>query len=112
MLNSKHTFLFPDLWSDNSFYGQINIEGAPFGFSFDISGGLATRPSVTEDVLILIGCHEIGHLMGGEPLKSPGYIISAEGQADYYATLKCARKYFQDEDNASLNDKKPKEQLK
>ena len=58
-------------------------------------GGLARRPEITPDGFALVVCHEIGHLLGGAPYY-PGEVESNEGQSDYFATLKCARKIWAD----------------
>lgn len=61
-------------------------------------GGLARHPATTDDGLALVICHEIGHHVGGFPKKSEMWgsaWASNEGQADYFATTKCLRKYFQ-----------------
>lgn len=58
-----------------------------------INGGIARHPFVTKDAFMLALCHEIGHLLGGAPLKDYT-TFSTEGQADYYATHVCARKVF------------------
>lgn len=59
-----------------------------------VPGGLARHPLLTEDGLLLILCHELGHFLGGAPkiyreeVKKFSW-SSAEGQADYFATSKC-----------------------
>ncbi len=64
-------------------------------------GGFARHPRITVDGLSLVLCHEIGHHVGGAPKKSDHQWSwsSAEGQADYFATLKCLRKVFASENN-------------
>ena len=55
-------------------------------------GGLARHSKMTTDGLALIICHEIGHHIGGAPKyhsRENGNWGSSEGQADYFATLKC-----------------------
>ena len=68
-------------------------------------GGLARIPGMNNDAVALITCHEVGHLIGGAPyiqIQLPQYAdLSSEGQADYFATNVCLKKYF-----ASLNDTK------
>ncbi len=64
------------------------------------SKAVAFQGNVNTDVVGLILCHELGHHLGGEPLVADRD-MSAEGQADYYATSKCMRRllrtpYFQD----------------
>lgn len=58
-----------------------------------VNGGIARHPFMTKDAFMLALCHEIGHLLGGAPLKDYT-TFSTEGQADYYATHVCARKVF------------------
>ena len=55
-------------------------------------GGLARHSAVTPDGFALVVCHEIGHHLGGFPKKF-GW-ASNEGQADYFATLKCLRRVY------------------
>ena len=54
--------------------------------------GMAHRREIDKDALALIVCHELGHLYGGKPLKPTGKYISAEGQADYFATRYCLKR--------------------
>lgn len=73
--------------------------------------GIFKTPRATPDSLILTTCHELGHLLGGLPLRPPpmewegpldssgNMLLSAEGQADYYATATCFRKIVQDENH-------------
>jgi hypothetical protein len=63
----------------------------------EIWGGLGRHSATTPDSLALIVCHEVGHHLGGVPKmtdQSSGTWASVEGQADYFATLKCLRKVF------------------
>ncbi|MCM2351722.1 MAG: hypothetical protein NDI69_17025 [Bacteriovoracaceae bacterium] len=72
-------------------------------------GGFARHPKITQDGYALVLCHELGHHLGGAPKKdlAGASWASTEGQADYYATLKCLRKVFRDDDNlASINEMK------
>ncbi len=67
-----------------------------------LNGGLARHPSITEEGFLLIGCHEVGHHYGGAPRRTGltrDKWASVEGQADYYASLKCLRQVWKDEDN-------------
>lgn len=56
-------------------------------------GALYRDKRVTDDGFIMTVCHELGHLLGGAPFKL-GKETSAEGQADYWASTVCAKKYF------------------
>lgn len=65
-------------------------------------GGLARHPAMTEDGFMAVACHEVGHHLGGAPKFVDDDWGSVEGQADYYATLKCLRRIFMKEDNAKI----------
>ena len=54
--------------------------------------GMAHRLELNPDALILVICHELGHLYGGAPFKDSDKEISPEGQADYFATNICLEK--------------------
>ena len=64
-----------------------------------IYGGLARHQAITKDGLVATLCHELGHHFGGFPKKSSNKWSSAEGQADYYATMKCLRRIWEKENN-------------
>lgn len=68
----------------------------------NLYGGYARHPAISEDGYALVICHEIGHHIGGAPKKDSVKWSSAEGQADYFATLKCLRKVFKDDDNIAI----------
>jgi len=76
-----------------------------------INGGMARHPEMHEDALMLILCHELGHHLGGAPKAFRGTSerrswSSAEGQADYFATSKCLKKIFHNEEENKLAIKK------
>ena len=60
-------------------------------------GGMLNHALMTEETLLLLLCHEIGHFLGGPPTKSRGGWSSTEGQADYYSSFQCARSVGLDE---------------
>ena len=59
-------------------------------------GGLARHASITQDGMALVVCHEMGHHIGGAPKYggAGGQWASNEGQADYFANMKCLRRMF------------------
>jgi hypothetical protein len=63
-------------------------------FELNVYGGLARHNLINTDALTLVVCHEIGHIVGGAPTWKPFSIASSEGQADYFATLKCFRRLY------------------
>lgn len=81
--------------------GTYRDEGGAH-WHMNLYGGFARHPSITEDGLALVICHELGHHIGGAPKKvinGKRFWASTEGQSDYFATLKCLRKVFAKEDN-------------
>lgn len=55
-------------------------------------GGMLGHENLDENAFKLLLCHEIGHVLGGAPLKSKGGWSSTEGQSDYFTGLECAHK--------------------
>lgn len=62
-------------------------------------GGLARHKAMTVDAFATVVCHEIGHHVGGAPSL---WGRSIEGQADYFASLKCLRRTFAQDDNIAI----------
>jgi hypothetical protein len=101
-------------WED----GTVNAYASQSGKTWKVAmfGGLARHETITKDGLALVVCHEIGHHIGGAPKKgsaagggwwggSEGGAISwasNEGQADYFATLKCLRKAWINDNNEAI----------
>jgi len=61
-----------------------------------VNMGMVNHPEMQTEILDLFMCHELGHLLGGDPkLIRPNNRkswSSVEGQADYYATKECMGK--------------------
>ena len=100
-------------WTD----GTVNAYASQSGKTWKVAmfGGLARHETVTKDAMALVVCHEIGHHIGGAPKKggsagggwwggSSGASswASNEGQADYFATLKCLRKAWINDNNEAI----------
>lgn len=101
-------------WND----GTVNAYAQQIGKTWKVSmfGGLARHATITKDAMALVVCHEIGHHIGGAPKKggsagggwwggNGGGIsswASNEGQADYFATLKCLRKAWINDNNEAI----------
>lgn len=64
-------------------------------------GGLARHGAITRDGFATVICHEIGHHIGGAPKMTEirGQWASVEGESDYFASLKCLRKVWRNDDN-------------
>jgi len=107
-------FIVKRLWSkSDSFKGQdgetVNAFALQEGKNWYVAmfGGLARRPETTEDGFMLVICHEVGHHLGGYPKSKKSFFggdswASVEGQADYFATMKCAREIWKNDDNVSI----------
>lgn len=65
-------------------------------------GGLARHPKTTNDGFSMIVCHELGHHIGGAPLYRDDEWASNEGQADYFAAMKCMRRVFLNQENRKI----------
>jgi hypothetical protein len=87
-------------WTD----GTVNAYAEREGDTWKVSmfGGLARHKTITADGFALVVCHEIGHHIGGVPRYAGDDWAANEGQADYFATLKCLRRVWQSEDNARV----------
>ena len=81
-------------WND----GTVNAYAFRRGNNWHVAmfGGLARHPLVTPDGFAAVVCHELGHHLAGQP---KGSWASNEGQSDYFATLKCMRKIYYNDDN-------------
>jgi hypothetical protein len=90
-------------WSD----ATVNAYAQRSGNQWRVSmfGGLARHSTITPDGFALVVCHEIGHHIGGAPKKVSVWSnpwATNEGQADYFATLKCLRRTFLNDNNADI----------
>lgn len=67
-------------------------------------GGLYRLDGLTDDAYALVLCHELGHITGGFPYKTQFSSSTSEKQSDYFATLYCLRKVFENdlEQNAMI----------
>jgi len=72
-------------------------------WQISMKGGLYRRPELTKDGFTLIVCHEIGHHFSGyfhyEGFGGIALGLSAEGQADYFATSSCLKRLWKNDDN-------------
>jgi hypothetical protein len=89
--------------------GMVNADAMQLWGTWDVSmyGGLARHETITVDGFSLVLCHEIGHHIGGAPKVSGliGRWASNEGQADYWAMLKCLRTGWAHDDNEAIISK-------
>jgi len=90
------------LWKD----GTVNASAQRSGNTqvLNMYGGLARHQATTIEGFALVACHEYGHHNGGAPKSAGmwGSWATNEGGADYYAGLKCLRRFFAEDDNAAI----------
>ncbi len=87
--------------------GTVNAYAQQSGGKWMVSmfGGLARHEAITDDAFALVACHEIGHHIGGAPKKRSWYgstWATNEGQADYFGSSKCLRKYVENDNNIEI----------
>lgn len=61
-------------------------------FHLEVPGGMSRYYLINEEGFITTICHELGHLLGGAPLKGSYGKISSEGQSDYFAGSHCLKR--------------------
>jgi hypothetical protein len=78
-----------DDWSD----GAVNMWAWRVGAEYvlEIPGGFSRFYLINEAAFLLTICHELGHLLGGDPAQDQ---ISYEGQSDYFSAKDCPRELF------------------
>ncbi|HLE10590.1 MAG: hypothetical protein A2504_08975 [Bdellovibrionales bacterium RIFOXYD12_FULL_39_22] len=90
-------------WSDDT----VNAYAQQTGNTWQINlfGGLARHQAITPDGFAMVVCHEMGHHIGGAPKKTSWFgtiWASSEGQADYYSSAKCVKRYFAEDNNVDI----------
>jgi hypothetical protein len=97
------TLVINRLWTNSTVNSSAEQQGGKW--IINMYGGIARHPDITYEGEALIACHEMGHHLGGAPkIKSlfGGSWATNEGGADYFATLKCLRTFFEKDDNAAI----------
>ncbi|MBY0415451.1 MAG: hypothetical protein K2Q18_14865 [Bdellovibrionales bacterium] len=83
----------------------VNASAQQYGTTWQVNmfGGLARHRLTTDDGFMMVVCHELGHHIGGAPRYDNNTDwASNEGQADYFAGLKCMKRVLQNEDNIAV----------
>jgi hypothetical protein len=103
----KRSLVFNIQWSEDKFNAYTNLwRGKAL---IVMTGGMIRHPLVNLDGLTLVLCHEIGHHLAGKPKHTRGFgtsFASAEGQSDYFSTLKCMRKFLLEQPDNSVDESK------
>ncbi len=89
-------------WSDGTVNAYAHRKNGMWNVA--MFGGLARHNTITPDGFALVVCHEVGHHIGGAPKKASWFSTwaSNEGQSDYFATSKCLRKVFRNDNNKAI----------
>ena len=93
------TLVVNRLWRDETVNASAQQQGR--NWIINMYGGLARHGDTTYEGMALVACHEIGHHMGGAPKLSSfgGTWATNEGGSDYFATHRCLREFFAEDDN-------------
>ena len=75
-------------------FASLSEDNTP---KISVTTGMINHDKMSKNVLKLLICHELGHVFGGFPKQFRGRSnlkswSTAEGQADYYSILVCAKK--------------------
>jgi hypothetical protein len=91
------------LWTNDNVNAYAKRD-LPKVWTVQMFGGLARHTAITPDGFALVLCHELGHHIGGAPKKrsTMNAWATSEGQSDYFATLKCLRQVFLNDNNAKI----------
>lgn len=81
MEDDDYVFGFEGIWGQAYSSGDIYI-----------AGGVRNNTFFTEETLVALICHEVGHILGGWPHDES--FLSFEGQADYYAGNVCMKLFY------------------
>ncbi|MBC7713750.1 MAG: hypothetical protein H7177_10445 [Rhizobacter sp.] len=95
------TLFMNNAWEDPTVNASAQESGSQW--QINMYGGLARHPLTTDDGFMMVVCHELGHHLGGAPRYDHNTDWAAnEGQADYFAGLKCMRRVLQNDDNIAI----------
>ena len=87
------------LWSDATVNASAERDGNTW--IVNMYGGLARHHITNAEGFTLVMCHEVGHHLGGFPMIQGDDWASNEGEADYFATMKCFRRVNEKENNVN-----------
>ncbi|MDG0815377.1 hypothetical protein [Bdellovibrio svalbardensis] len=87
--------IIPNEWA-SPYFAAFAMKKESF-MQISLWGGMARAPGVTKPMLAAVICHELGHILGGDPLQTiPGSEwASTEGQSDFFAAKVCLPEYLQ-----------------
>ncbi|WP_408098813.1 ImmA/IrrE family metallo-endopeptidase [Peredibacter sp. HCB2-198] len=83
-------------WSNSTINAHTSRSTDSKIWKVHANGGFARLKFLNQDGFTILLCHELGHHLGGYPKVKKHSWLSVEGQADYFATLKCSKRIFSD----------------
>jgi hypothetical protein len=94
----------------NSPYFGAGVSLYENSFKLMILGGTARMKEMTLDAYAANVCHEVGHVIGGDPKQTitGADWASSEGQADFFAATICLKRFYQSEGISNEVDLKNK----
>lgn len=96
-----HGFVMHKAWGSEETACYTSYERPPL-FQTTLNGGAFRNDVMNQDSLAFTACHEISHVIGGNPhYMNDEFWGSAEGQADYAAANLCLKRLWEDDDNLS-----------
>ena len=95
------TLVMNNDWASTTVNASAQQSGSTW--TVNMYGGLARHKLTTDDGFMMVVCHELGHHIGGAPRYDRNTDwASNEGQADYFAGLKCMRRVVENDDNIAI----------
>jgi len=88
------------LWDSDVLNAFADRQGSQW--IVEIHGGIYRHEKITDDGLTALLCHELGHHLGGAPVKSDMPWMSSEGQADFFSASTCLRQVWAKENNLAV----------
>lgn len=99
--NLSSFYIQPDFnWQSPFLMGGSQLDQDKKLFLIHFHGGLARIPGNNKLSMAFVVCHELGHLLGGEPrqIQVPGgEWASCEGQSDDWSTRVCLKKWLNED---------------
>lgn len=82
--------LLIDIQWNNPYY-SANARYQADGLVIAVWGGFLRAPGLTPAILVYTFCHELGHLVGGEPKQTNerNENVTVEGASDFFAARRC-----------------------
>lgn len=113
--NEANVGINPDFnWQSAILMGGSRLDLDSKLFYIYLHGGLARMPGNNKLSSAFVLCHELGHLLGGEPKQIQvlhGEWASCEGQADDWSTRVCLKKWLTEQPALFANEQVAKDSI-